>query len=65
MKKIFEDEIVNSKALEHASLIFTKPRALTNEIMLNIMQNFNFDFLENEFWANWGVHFKFHFQNLT
>ena len=49
MKKIFEDEIVNSKALEHASLIFTKPRALTNEIMLNIMQNFNFDFLENEF----------------
>ena len=33
--------------------------------MLNIMQNFKFDFLENEFWADWGVRFKLHFQNLT
>ena len=29
------------------------------------MQNFNFDFLENEFWADWGVRFKFHFEDLT
>ena len=36
---IFEDEIVNNKAFEHANLIFTKPWALTNEIMLNIKQN--------------------------
>ena len=28
------------------------------------MQNFKVDFLENEFWAEWGVCFKFHFQNL-
>ena len=28
------------------------------------MQNFKFEFLENEFWADGGVHFKFHFQNL-
>ena len=44
---IFEDEIVNNKAFEHANLIFTEPWALTNEIMLNIMQNFKFDFLKN------------------
>ena len=44
---IFEDEIVNNKAFEHANLIFTEPVALTNEIMLNIMQNFKFDFLKN------------------
>ena len=50
---------------EHANLIFTKPWALEDEIMLNIMQQFKGDFLENEFWANWGVPFKFHFQNLT
>ena len=46
--KIFEDEIVNiinTKTFEHASLIFTEPWALTNEIMLNIMQNFKIDFL--------------------
>ena len=30
-------------------LIFTEPWALINEIMLNIMQNFKFDFLKNEF----------------
>ena len=30
-------------------LIFTEPWALTNEIMLNKMQNFKFDFLKNEF----------------
>ena len=40
-------------------------RALENEIMLNIMQNFKFDFLENEFWADWDLRFKFSFQNLT
>ena len=49
---IFEDEIINNKAFEHASLISTEPWALANEIMLNIMQNFKFDFLENEFWAD-------------
>ena len=46
---IIEDEIVNNKAFEHASLNFTEPWALTIEIKLNIMQNFKFDFLENEF----------------
>ena len=61
---IFEDEIVNNKAFEHANLIFTEPWALTNEIMLNIMQNLKFYFLENEFEANWNVRFEFHFQNL-
>ena len=35
------------------------------EIMLNIMQNIIFDFLENEFWADWGVCFKLHLQNLV
>ena len=45
----FEDERVNKNAFEHANLIFTAPWALTNEIMLNIMQNFKFDFLKNEF----------------
>ena len=38
---IFEDEIVDSKAFENASLIFAELWALTNEI--------KFDFLENEF----------------
>ena len=46
---MFEDEILIYKAFEHASLIFTEPWALTKEIMLTIMQNFKFDFLENEF----------------
>ena len=45
---IFEDEILNNKAFEHANLIFIEPWALTNE-MLNIMQNFKFDFLKSEF----------------
>ena len=45
----FEDEILNSKAFEHANMIFTEPWALTNEIILNTVQNFKFDFLENEF----------------
>ena len=61
---IFEDERVHNKSFEHASLIFTEPWALTNEIMLKIIQNFKFDFLKKEFWADWGVRFKFHFQNL-
>ena len=26
------------------------------------MQNFKFDFIENEFRVDWGVRFKFHFQ---
>ena len=62
---IFDDKIINKKAFEHASLIFTEPWALVNEIMLNIMQNFKFDFLENKFWADRNICFKFHFQNLT
>ena len=49
---IFEDEIVKNKAFEHANRIFIEPWALTNEFMLNIMQNFNFDFLK----ANFGLH---------
>ena len=54
---IFEDEIiarlltteVNNKAFEHANLIFTEPWALANKIMLNIMQNFKFDFIKTVF----------------
>ena len=46
---IFENEIVNNKAFEHANLMFAEPWVLTNEIMLNTMQNFKFDFLKNEF----------------
>ena len=53
----FEDEIVNDKAFEHASLIFTEPWVLTNKIMLNIMESLKFDFL-NKFWASWGVRFN-------
>ena len=34
---IFEDEIINGKTIEHASLIFTESWALVKEIMLNIM----------------------------
>ena len=33
--------------------------------MLNIMLNFKFGFLENKFGADWGVRFKFYFQNLN
>ena len=62
---IFEAEIVNNEGFEQANLIFTEPWALTNEIMLNINQNFKLDFLKNKFEAAWGVRFKFHFQNLT
>ena len=61
---ILGDKIITNKTLEHASLIFTEPWALANEIMLTIMQNFKFDFLENEFWTDWGVRFKIYFQNL-
>ena len=50
---------------EHANLIFAESWALANEIMLNIIQNYKVDFLEDEFWADWGVRFKFYFQNLT
>ena len=46
---IYEYEIVNSKAFEHANMTFTEPWVLKNEIMLNIMQNFKLDFLKNEF----------------
>ena len=53
--------MVNEKVLE----IFTESWALTNEIMLNIIENFKFGFLKNEFQADWGVRFKFSFQNLT
>ena len=41
---IFEDE-----TFEHANLIFTVPWALTNEIMLNIMQNLNLIFSKMNF----------------
>ena len=44
---VFEDEIVKNK--EYANLIFTGPWALTNEIMLQIMQNFKFDFFKKKF----------------
>ena len=57
-------QLINNKTFEHDSLIFTEPQALANEIVLNIMQNFKFNFLKNEFWADCGVRFKFHFQNL-
>ena len=33
---IFEDEIVNNKAFEHANLIFTEPLTLTNEIIAKL-----------------------------
>ena len=56
---------MNNKTFEHTSLIFTEPQALANEIMLNIIQNFESDYFENEFWVDWYVSFKFHFQNLT
>ena len=52
------------KIFEHANLIFTEPWALANQIMLNAMQNFKFNFLEKKFWTDWGVRFRFHFQNL-
>ena len=52
---IFEDEITNKKTLENANLFVTETRSLANEIMLNIMQNFNFDFLKKEFWTDCGV----------
>ena len=53
---IFENEIVNNKAFEHANLIFTEPWAFTNEIMLNIMNNFKFDCLKNAFSVGWGAY---------
>ena len=31
---------------------------MADEIMLNIMQNFKFDFLENEFWIDWSARLK-------
>ena len=52
---IFEDEITNEKTLENANLFVTETRSLANEIMLNIMQNFKFDFLKKEFWTHCGV----------
>ena len=42
-----ENEIIKNKTPRHTSVIFTEPWALANEIMLNIMQNFKFDFLKN------------------
>ena len=35
--------------IEQTNLIFTEPWALSNETMLNMMQNFKFDFLKNKF----------------
>ena len=46
---IFEDEQVNNKAFEHAQLIFTELWGLTNEIMLNVIQNLKSDVLKNGF----------------
>ena len=46
---MFEDKIVINKAFEYANLIFTEPWPLMNEIMLNITQNFKFDFLKSKF----------------
>ena len=46
---MFDVTWANNKAFEHANLIFTEPWALTNEIMLNVMQNLKLDFLKNEF----------------
>ena len=60
-----KQQLAPSKTFENASLIFTDPWALANEIMLNRIQDFEFDFPENGFWAGWGVYFKFRFQNLT
>ena len=39
---------IRMMTLEQDSLIFNEPWVLANEIMLNKMQNFKFDFLENE-----------------
>ena len=36
---LFEDEIINNKAFEHANLIFTEPWALTNEIINHVEYN--------------------------
>ena len=36
----------------------------SNEIMLNTMQNYKFDFHRNEFWTDWGVRFNFHSKTL-
>ena len=58
-------ELINNEAFEHASLIFTEPWVLVNEGMLNIMQDFKSDFLENKFRADWSVRFKFRCQKLT
>ena len=46
---------IRMMTLEQDSLIFNEPWVLANEIMLNKMQNFKFDFLENEFWLT-GVY---------
>ena len=46
---IFEDEIVNNKAFEHANLIFTETWSLANEIMLNIILTLNLIFSKTNF----------------
>ena len=48
---LFAIKVINYNNFDHASLIFAEPWKLANEIMLNIMQNFKFDFLESEFCA--------------
>ena len=52
-------QLINNKIFEHAKQIYWA---------LGVGKwnaNFIFDFLENEFWADRGVPFKFHFQKLT
>ena len=51
--------MINYKTFEDVSLIFFETWVLVNEIMLNIKQNSEFVFLKNEFWAVWGLRFKF------
>ena len=53
---------------QKAFFIIFKRRSMkqTTQIFFwRLESDFKFDFLENEFWADWGVRFKFHFQNLT
>ena len=44
-----KQQLAPSKTFENANLIFTDPWALANEIMLNRIQDFEFDFPENGF----------------
>ena len=54
--------LINSKTFEHADLIFTEPWTLTNEIMLNIIQSFKFDFSRKRILGRLGWTFYVPFQ---